>query len=134
MGRISTLSEAGQARPHRSKGALARTRSHYEPILQLLRERGPQGVLGSELYSRPDLYGRSPRNRISELRRDGHLIEGKPHGDSDWFYRLIRDKAGTKPLPNSPWYEREHGPRPSHKGIDPEGASGLPLFDGAVRG
>jgi hypothetical protein len=94
-----------------------------------LRERGPQGVLGSELYSRPDLYGRSPRNRISELRRDGHLIEGKPHGASDWFYRFIREASGANP--SSDCYEREHSPRPSSKLQEP--AADLPLFAGVSR-
>lgn len=108
--RNPSLDELAKARPKRGGGAPLRSRSHYEAILQLLRERGPQGVRGSELYAHPDLYGRSPRNRISELRRDGHLIEGKPHGSSDWFYRLIRDNAGAKPLSDSPdWYERQSG-------------------------
>jgi hypothetical protein len=111
-----TLADVGQARPHRGAGAAARIRSHYEAILQLLRERGPQGVLGSELYSRPDLYGRSPRNRVSELRKDGNLIEGKPQGISDWFYRLIRANAGastTARADSHDWYEHATGrPQP----------------------
>jgi hypothetical protein len=114
-------------------GAPARTRSHYAAILQLLRERGPQGVLGSELYSSPDLYGRSPRNRISELRRDGHLIEGRAHGASDWFYRLIRDNAGVSPMARAEsrdWYERAAG-RPRPQLDKPENDfSSLPLFGG----
>ena len=128
----TTFDELAQARPKRGAGAPARTRSHYDAILELLRERGPQGVLGSELYARPELYGRSPRNRISELRKDGHLIEGKPHGASDWFYRLIRDNAGVKPLNDSPdWYEKATG-RPRHQ-LDQDNLSALPLFAG-VRG
>jgi hypothetical protein len=123
----TTLDEIAQARPRRGTGAPARSRSHYEAILALLGERGPQGVLGSELYARPELYGRSPRNRISELRRDGHLIEGKPHGSSDWFYRLIRDNIGEKPFADSSdWYQRAHGPRPSGKTA--KRAGNLPLF------
>ncbi len=111
-----TISEVGRARPQRGSGAPARCASHKAAIHAFLRERGPQGVLGSELYARPELYGRSPRNRISELRKAGHLIEGKPQGCSDWFYCLIRDDKGVKPLADSPdWYEREHGPRPSAK-------------------
>jgi hypothetical protein len=98
----TTLSEVAQARPKRGAGAPARSRSHYAAILQLLRERGPQGVLGSELYSHPEMYGRSPRNRISELRRDGHLIEGKAHGSSDWFYRLIRENHSPDRLRQAP--------------------------------
>jgi hypothetical protein len=88
-----------------------------------LRERGPQGVLGSELYARPELYGRSPRNRISELRKAGHLIEGKPHGPADWFYRLIRDNAGVTPLsakPESDFMRRRRE----------EQAAAMPLFAG----
>jgi hypothetical protein len=98
----ATFSELRDALPRRGSGAPARSRSHYEAILQFLRARGSQGVLGSELYACPELYGRSPRNRISELRRDGHLIEGKAHGSSDWFYRLLRDNTGVKPLSSLP--------------------------------
>jgi hypothetical protein len=125
----TTTTELEQARPKRGAGAPARTRSHYNAILELLRQRGPQGLLGSELYSRPDLYGRSPRNRISELRKDGHLIEGKPYGTSDWFYRLIRDDAGAKPQAESPdLYERATGqPRPQ---LDTCDFSSLPVFGG----
>ena len=124
-----TLAEVAQARPRRSNGAPARSGTHYTAILQLLKARAAQGlgVLGSELYARPDLYGRSPRNRISELRRDGCLIEGKPHGSADWFYRLIRDNAGAKPQTGD-WYEREHGPRPVDKPAAI--ACDLPLFAG----
>jgi hypothetical protein len=111
--------------------APGRSGSHYAAILQFLRERGSQGVLASELYARPECYGRSPRNRISELRKDGHLIEGKPHGTADWFYCLIRDNAGTKPLADSPdWYEREHGARPAS---NQAASCDLPLFAGTVR-
>src|SRR5712671_3238499 len=70
-----TLGEVAESRPPRATGAPSRTRSHYDRILALLRERGPAGVLSSELYDAPHLFGRSPRNRISELRRDGHLIK-----------------------------------------------------------
>ena len=115
MGSNTTLAEVAQARPHRGTGAPARSRSHYEAILQLLRERGPRGVLGSELYAQPELYGRSPRNRISEARAAGYLIEGKAYGSSDWHYVLLRDNAGVKPLADSSdWYTRQTGkPRPS---------------------
>ena len=130
MKRNTTFDELAQATPRSPSGAPARSRSrsHYDAILELLRQRGPQGVLGSELYSRPDLYGRSPRNRISELRKDGHLIEGKPQGTCDWFYRLIR----VRPLADSPdWFVRQTGkPRPSEK--PEEQPLDLPLF-AAVR-
>jgi hypothetical protein len=124
MNERPTLGEVARARPHRGSGIPARCVSHKAAILALLRERGARGVLGSELYSQPERYGRSPRNRISELRKDGYLIEGKPHGFSDWWYRLIRDNAGVKPLSDS--LERAHGPRPSDKQKEP--ADDLPLF------
>ena len=73
MGSDTALSEVLQARPHRGRRR-PRACSLSEKVLHLLRERGPQNVLGSELYARPELYGRSPRNRISELRRHGHLM------------------------------------------------------------
>lgn len=127
-----SLAEVTQAQPQRGSGAPSRCRSHYHAILELLRERGPRGVLGSELYEHPELYGRSPRNRISEARAAGHLIEGKPHGSSDWHYILLRDNAGEKPLSDSTdWYEQQTGkPRPSGKPeVQPVD---LPLFQ-AVR-
>jgi hypothetical protein len=96
-----TLDEIAQARPKRGTGAPARCISHKSNILALLKERGKNGVLGSELYAQPHLYGRSPRNRISELRESGHLIEGRQHGPSDWFYCLIRDASGAKPSSDS---------------------------------
>jgi hypothetical protein len=93
----------------RPTNAPLRTRSHYAAILALLIERGRAGVLASELYSFPEKYGRSPRNRISELRRDGFRIEGEARGASDWHYRLLQDKPEQ-------WQGR---PR----------VTGLPLFD-----
>jgi hypothetical protein len=66
----ATVEELERSLPRGIGSAPARARTHYARILALLRERGPAGVLGSELYSAPHLYGRSPRNRISELRRD----------------------------------------------------------------
>src|SRR5208337_2129891 len=79
------------ARPPRGSGAPSRTRSHYSRILVLLRERGPAGVLSSELYNSPNLFGRSPRNRISELRAAGHLIRTVPAGASVVRYVLAHE-------------------------------------------
>ena len=121
MNKPTTTETLQQAKPPR--GAPARTRSHYNAILALLRERGPRGVLGSELYDAPYLYGRSPRNRISELRRDGFVISGEARGASDWHYVLLPD--------SSDWYEQTTGhPRPAP--LSEPGAA-LPLFDAAVR-
>src|SRR5204863_2457840 len=108
-----TLENVAESRPPRGIGAPSRTRSHYERILALLRERGPAGVLSSELYDSPELYGRSPRNRISELRRDGHRIEGKARGVSDWHYRFVQDKPAQCQASTR--------------------VTGLPLFDSVTR-
>src|SRR5438876_10084982 len=83
-----TFGDVAESRPPRGSGAPSRTRSHYDRILALLRERGPAGVLSSELYDQPHLFGRSPRNRISEMRRDGHLIKTLPAGASVVCYVL----------------------------------------------
>lgn len=93
--------EVARARPPRGTGIPANTQSHYDRILELLRERGPAGVLSSELYDNPHLYGRSPRNRVSEARRAGALIETVAVGPSVVRYILIRDCEGNPP-PLSP--------------------------------
>src|ERR1700687_1506210 len=134
-GRLS-LEEVSRARPPRGNGAPSRTRSHYERILNLLRERGPVGVLSSELYDAPELYGRSPRNRVSEARQAGCLIETVPAGACVVRYILIRDSDGTRsPRHTSPpeidsadWFEKLKGrPRSSE---DNPCAPNLPLFAG----
>lgn len=115
------LEEVAGARPAKGQGAPSRTRSHYERILVLLRERGAAGVLSTELYDAPHLFGRSPRNRISEMRQDGCLIETKPAGASVVRYVLLRDANGQPPPQGTPpphakssdWYAEEHGPRPA---------------------
>src|SRR5882762_5622277 len=117
-----TLGELAESRPPRGSGAPSRARSHYDRILALLRERGPAGTLSSELYDAPHLYGRSPRNRISEMRQDGHLIKTLPAGASVVRYILLHENPSPVPrpsqsrkpeqaaLPNSTdWYEAQTG-------------------------
>jgi len=119
-----TLEQVAESRPPCGSGAPARTKSHYSRILALLRERGPAGALSSELYERPELYGRSPRNRVSELRKHGHLIQTVPAGASIVRYVLTHEnpspieRTPAKPAPN--WQNRQR-------------VTGLPLFDLAVR-
>jgi hypothetical protein len=132
----ASLEELARARPKRAS-LPARCVSHKANIFQLLCDRAKEGrgVLGSELYSRPDLYGRSPRNRVSELRReDGHLIEGRSYGTSDWLYRLIRDASGASAIVQSTdEYDRETGrPRPSEEAPLVR-HDDLPLFAGMAR-
>jgi hypothetical protein len=124
-----TLAEVEQTRPKTGTGAPARFGSHKAAILALLRERGPQGILGSELYNSPERFGRSPRNRISELRKEGCLISGEPHGNSDWHYILLRDSSGAKPITSGDWYEKQTGKR---RPVATTPADDLPLF-GSVR-
>jgi hypothetical protein len=109
-----TPEQVGRARPPRGNGAPSRCKSHKERILVLLKERGPAGVLSSELYDSPKLYGRSPRNRISEMRRDGCLIETVPAGIATVRYTLLRDESGTPPArnpspPPTDWYTAQTG-------------------------
>ena len=95
-----TLREVAESRPPHGSGAPARTRSHYERILALLRERGPGGVLSSELYDQPRFFGRSPRNRVSELRKSGHLIKTEPAGASVVRYILVSENSSPVVRPN----------------------------------
>jgi hypothetical protein len=118
-----------RAIPRSGNGAPPRAHNQRGRILALLRERGPAGVLGSELYDSPELYGRSPRNRISELWRDGHLISGEARGASDWHYILVREnesptsrgpqgKAAEQASLSQDWYTRTTGE--ARPGVAPE--------------
>jgi Helix-turn-helix domain len=107
--------------------------SQRQRILARLREAGPQGVLAAEFYDDPLCrYGRSPRNRISELRAMGHKITGEWEGRVDFRYTLIEETQAPKALPDYgaqkklDWYEQQtRRPRPSNLG---------PLFDGPGAG
>lgn len=118
----------------------SRARSHRENIADLLIERAKQGlgVRGSELYASPEEFGRSPRNRISELRRDGWNIGGKAHDSSDWFYWLRSDNVGRS-YPTARFDELPNPPRPQLvkqpeiAWADRKAATGLPLFDLTVQ-
>jgi|SRR5208283_487617 len=119
-----TIAEVAESRPPRGFGAPERTRSHYERILALLRERGASGVLSSELYDSPNLFGRSPRNRISELRKDGHLIKTLSAGASTVRYVLLHENPSPTQRPPA---------RPASTWQDRPRVTGLPLFDLTVR-
>lgn len=105
-----SLEEIAESRPPRAFGAPSRTKSHYQRILALLRERGSAGILSSELYDAPDLYGRSPRNRISEIRKSGHLIKTVQFSASVVRYVLLHENPSpvqrppAKPVPK--WEDR----------------------------
>jgi hypothetical protein len=124
MNEATTLETLRQAKPLRSSGAPERAHAQYGRILALLRERGGAGVLARELYDYPEQFGRSPRNRISELRQDGHLISGQWEG-KDFRYCLLREAENSAP-------SRPHVKSAKQSGAFFEGqrATGLPLFDG----
>ena len=92
-----TLEEVANARPPRGMGAPKKAGSHYERILTLLKERGPAGVLSSELYDQPHLYGRCPRNRVSEIRKAGHMVRTLPAGTSVVRYVLTHENPAPPP-------------------------------------
>jgi hypothetical protein len=106
----------GRCVTHDALGPPARTKNHKSAILSLLRERGSRGVLGSELYNQPLTFGRSPRNRISELRKEGFDIKGEPRGGSDWHY----------------WLDESQDPK-TESWQDRPRVTGLPLFDSVHR-
>lgn len=105
--------------------------SQRQRILEQLRLAGSAGILASQLYSEPSRFGRSPRNRISELRKMGHKISGKWESRTDFRYRLIEETPAPKALPNYnvqkrlDWYEQQTG----RKRPGSEAASFGPLFD-----
>ena len=120
-----------------------RTRSHYAAILVLLRERGPAGVLSSELYDAPHLYGRPPRNRISEMRADGHLIQTVPISSSVVRYILTQENPSPSPRSFPPrkaeqtrlsqsddWYIRQTGKPRATVMAEKSTTDDLPLFQG----
>ncbi len=112
-----------------------RARSHYQNILDLLRARGPAGVLSSELYDCPEKFGRSPRNRVSELRRDGFSIRTIHVNASIVRYVLLPDREEQPETAPRDRYERQTG-KPRAAVVEDSSTtelSGLPLFDSAVR-
>ena len=110
------LAELERARPYRSPGPPERTKSHKANILKFWIECAKQGraMLGSELYEHPESYGRSPRNRISELKKDGYIFESKPRGSNDHAYTLLRGPNGevyaaSKRAATLAWFEEQFG-------------------------
>src|SRR5258708_38867935 len=90
--------------------------SQRQRILERLRDAGQSGVLAAEFYDDSQCrYGRSPRNRISELRAIGHKITGDWEGKLNFRYTLIEETSAPKALPDYnaqkklDWYERHTG-------------------------
>jgi len=88
------------------RGAPARAGSHRANVRAFLVERGAIGVLSREMYERPELYGRSPRNRVSELKKAGDIIGTRWEGEE---YRYIWGWDDSPILtPGKPDYWTEH--------------------------
>jgi len=107
--------------------------SQRQRILERLRDAGRRGILAAELYDDPQCrYGRSPRNRISELRAMGHKITGEWENRVDFRYTLIEETPAPKALPDYSaqkkldWYERQTGQSRPHSASANLG----PLFEG----
>jgi len=106
--------------------------SQRHRIFERLRDAGPRGVLAAEFYDDSQCrYGRSPRNRISELRAVGHKITGEWEGKINFRYTLIEETQTPKALPDYgaqkklDWYERQTGQgRPGTPNTNPG-----PLFE-----
>jgi hypothetical protein len=118
-------------------GPPSRANSRRDRILERLRQAGLYGVLVAELYDDPQCrYGRSPRNRISELRKIGHKIPGEWESKVDFRYTLIEETAAPKALPDYnaqkrlDWHGRQTGQGRPNLARTSLG----PLFDSAVRG
>ena len=134
QGKTGRFNFAERARPVSGSGPPERAASLRQRILERLLEASSRGVLASDFYNDPQCrYGRSPRNRISELRKMGHRIAGKWEVKTDFRYTLLEETVSAKPLPEcSPkqstpsddWYRRAAGKKRT---------TGLPLFDLAVR-
>jgi Helix-turn-helix domain len=115
-----------------TNGPPSRASSQRQRILERLRHAGPQGILASEFYDDPLCrFGRSPRNRVSELRAMGHKISGEWESKVDFRYTLIEETEAPKALPDYSaqkkldWYERQTG----HARPEVSPVSLGPLFD-----
>ena len=92
---------------------IGRAASQRALVLARLREAGNAGVLSRELYDDPQCrYGRSPRNRVSELNKMGFKIEKRWEG-RNYRYILRQEPERPNPLPDYyaqkeiPWDKRE---------------------------
>lgn len=97
-----------------------RAESHYSNILELLRTRCSAGVRSDELYNCPEKYGRSPRNRISEMRAKGFKIRTEHINSSTVLYVLDEGPRD--------WYEEQIGQRRAPVVPHDSTTDDLPLF------
>lgn len=125
-----------------------RTSNHKGNLAALLIERALQGMgvrSIEDLYSHPEQYGVSPRNRISELGKDGWDIGRKPCGNGTfyWLRRVGQDhmypqtRRFDEPFdPPRPQLVAQPAPKPAPGETDymrrarEEQSQAMPLFAG----
>lgn len=110
----------------------ARASVHEKNVAALLIERGEQGmcVQAAEMYDQRELYGVSPRSRVSDLiHKRGWDIGSKPGERGCQCYWVRRDGDG-RTYPTGRFDGPPNSPRPQLVGRP--GVTGL-LFDVTVR-
>lgn len=118
-----------------------RASNHLKNVAALLIERGEQGMCaqGADMYDRRDLYGVSPRSRVSDLiHKYGWDIGSKPGERDCQCYWVRRDGDGrTYPTrrfddpPNSPPPQLPDAESAFMRRRREEEAEAMPLFAGA---
>lgn len=118
-----------------------RTNVHEKNVAALLIERGLQGmcVQGADLYDQRELYGVSPRSRVSDLiHKRGWDIGSKPGKRGCQCYWVRRDGDG-RTYPTERFEEPSTAPRPQlanqpesnyMRRMRAEEAQAMPLFAG----
>jgi hypothetical protein len=118
-----------------------RASNHLKNIADLLMERGEQGmcVQGSYLYDHPELYGRSPRSRVSDLNKLHGWDVGSKTGEHGCACYWVRRDGDGRTYPTQRFDEPPNAPRPQlvkrpeAPWNERQRATGLPLFDLAAR-
>ena len=120
-----------------------RTSVHEKNVAALLIERARQGmcVQAADMYEQPDLYGRSPRSRVSDLiHKKGWDIGSKPGERHCQCYWVRRDGDG-RTYPTARFDDPLPCPRPQLPDAESaymcrvreEQAESMPLFAGVGR-
>jgi len=78
-----------------------RTESQKSNLLADLIERGERGITSAELYSDHERYGVSPRNRASELRKEGYQIKTIHLSSGLVRYILTGEPSERAPMPDA---------------------------------
>jgi hypothetical protein len=117
-----TLSELERGRPYQPDAQATDFDADKLAVLNELRKAGARGVTTLE-FIRRGIGGLRPPNRIHDLRDDGHVIATVRERGRQ--FRFVLQRENPSPTPKSP--TRKNG------GWCDQRATGLPLFDTAVR-